>query len=121
MTSAPGHLPAPAARVPPGRDRRVRALVFQAMVVGAVIIGMGALFANLSSEMAERRLTFDLGFLRSTAGFEIGESFVPYRPQDSYGQALLVGAINTLVISVTGIVLATILGLVIGIARMSGN
>jgi len=91
------------------------------MVVGAVIIGMGALFANLSSEMAERRLTFDLGFLRSTAGFEIGESFVPYRPQDSYGQALLVGAINTLVISVTGIVLATILGLVIGIARMSGN
>jgi general L-amino acid transport system permease protein len=99
----------------------VRAFAFQVLVVGVVVLVLGALLANLTSEMAERRLTFDLGFLRSTAGFEVGESFVPYSPQDSYGQALLVGAINTLVISVAGIVLATILGLVVGIARMSSN
>lgn len=120
MTGATGPLRT-SARVPFWRDTRVRASVFQVLVVGAVVVGLGALFANLSSEMAERRLTFDLGFLRTTAGFGIGESVIPYKPQDSYGQALLVGALNTLVISVAGIVLATILGLVMGIARMSGN
>jgi general L-amino acid transport system permease protein len=109
------------ARVAPWRDTRVRAFAFQVLVVGAVVLGLGALFANLSSEMAERRLTFDLAFLRSTAGFEIGEAVVPYSPQDSYGEALLVGLLNTLMISVLGIVLATILGLILGIARMSGN
>jgi general L-amino acid transport system permease protein len=119
--SAAGHVPPRSARVAPWRDTRVRAFAFQVLVVGAVAIGLGALFANLSSEMAERRLTFDLAFLRSTAGFEISEAVVPYSPQDSYGEALLVGALNTLMISVAGIVLATILGLIVGIARMSGN
>jgi general L-amino acid transport system permease protein len=111
----------PHARVPLWRDTRVRAQAFQVLVVGAVLLGMGALFANLSSEMSERRLTFELGFLRSTAGFEISESVIPYTPRDSYGQALLVGALNTLLVSVMGIILATILGLVVGIARLSGN
>lgn len=109
------------ARVPLWRDTRVRAQAFQVVVVGAVLLGMGALFANLSTEMAQRRLTFELGFLRSTAGFEIAESVIPYSPRDTYGQALLVGALNTLLISVSGIVLATILGLLVGIARLSGN
>lgn len=108
-------------RVAPWRDTRVRALAFQVVVVAAVVAGLGALFANLSSEMAERRLTFDLAFLRSTAGFEISEAVVPYSPQDTYGEALLVGALNTLMIAVSGIVLATILGLILGIARLSRN
>jgi general L-amino acid transport system permease protein len=112
---------ATSARVAPWRDTRVRAFAFQVLVVGAVLLGLGALLANLTSEMAERRLTFDLAFLRTTAGFEIGESVVPYSPQDSYGQALLVGALNTLIVSIAGIVLATLLGLVVGIARLSGN
>lgn len=105
----------------PWRDTRVRAFGFQVLVVGAVVLGLGALFANLTSEMAERRLTFDLAWLRTTAGFEISEAVVPYSPQDTYGEALLVGALNTLMISVAGIVLATILGVILGIARLSGN
>lgn len=121
MTAPAGQVRPSSARVPPWRDTRVRALAFQVLVVGVVALALGTLLANLTGSMAQRRLTFDLGFLRSTAGFEIGESFVPYSPRDSYGQALLVGAINTLVISVVGIVLATILGLIVGIARMSGN
>lgn len=121
MSGPKGALPAHHARVPLWRDTRVRAHAFQVAVVGAVLLGLGALFANLSSEMAERRLTFELGFLRSTAGFEIAESVIPYSPRDSYGQALLVGALNTLIISVAGIVLATILGLLVGVARLSGN
>ena len=117
MRASPGG----SARVAPWRDTRVRAFAFQVIVVGAVVLGLGALFANLTSEMAERRLTFDLAFLRSTAGFEIGEAVVPYSPQDSYGEALLVGLLNTLLVSAVGIVLSTLLGLLVGIARLSSN
>jgi general L-amino acid transport system permease protein len=121
MSGTAGRLRPQGTRVAPWRDTRVRAFAFQVIVVGAVVLGLGALFANLSTEMAERRLTFDLAFLRSTAGFEISEAVVPYSPQDTYGEALLVGALNTLIISVAGIILATILGLIVGVARLSGN
>jgi general L-amino acid transport system permease protein len=116
-----GSLPPQHARVPPWRDTRVRAAALQVIVVGAVLLGLGALLANLLTEMAERRLTFELTFLRSTAGFEIGEHVIPYTPQDTYGQALLAGLFNTILVSVLGIMLATVLGLLVGVARLSGN
>jgi general L-amino acid transport system permease protein len=117
----PSSLPPPPARVPPWRDARVRGLALQAIVLLAVIVGLLLLTTNLVDSMAQRRLTFEMDFLRSTAGFEIGESVIPYQPSDSYGQALLVGFLNTLLISVLGIILATLLGLVVGVARLSGN
>lgn len=109
------------ARVPPWRDTRVRSAAFQIIVVGGVLLLLGGLLTNLFSNMAGRRLTFDLGFLRTTAGFEIGEHVIDYSPRDTYGQALLVGLVNTLLVSVLGIVLSTVLGLVVGVARLSGN
>ncbi|MBX3032070.1 MAG: ABC transporter permease subunit [Chloroflexi bacterium] len=121
MTEATGRPHPGHARVPPWRDTRVRALALQVLVVGGVLLVLGALLANLLTEMGERRLTFDLGFLRTTAGFEIGEHVIEYSPRDSYGHALLVGALNTLLVAVLGVILATILGLIVGVARLSGN
>ena len=63
----------------------------------------------------------DLGFLGLTAGFEIAEKVIAYTPSDTYADALLVGLLNTLMVSVVGIVLATLLGLLVGIARLSRN
>ncbi len=60
-------------------------------------------------------------FLRLDAQFDISESSISYSPSDSYGRALLVGALNTMKIAVFGIVLATILGTLTGIARLSNN
>jgi general L-amino acid transport system permease protein len=71
--------------------------------------------------MAERRMSFSLDFLDRRAGFDIGESPVPYDPNDSYGQAYLVGLLNTLFIGVVGIILATVLGVIVGVARLSPN
>ena len=71
--------------------------------------------------MAARGLDLDLSILSRTAGFEIGEHLIPYAPTDSYGQAMLVGLLNTILISVLGIVFATIVGLGIGLARLSRN
>jgi general L-amino acid transport system permease protein len=109
------------AAVPPWRDIRVLRVVAQIVVLLAVGVGVGFLANNLLSAMAERNLSFGFGFLEQRAGFEIGDSPVPYDANASYGQALLVGILNTLFVSVAGIVLATVLGIVIGVARLSPN
>jgi general L-amino acid transport system permease protein len=84
-------------------------------VIGAFLIG------NLASAMADRGLSFGFSFLERRAGFEIGESPVPYEPTDTYLRAFLVGLLNTLFVSAVGIVLATVAGVLIGIARLSPN
>ncbi|MGH2445945.1 MAG: amino acid ABC transporter permease [Candidatus Limnocylindria bacterium] len=109
------------AAVPPWRDVRVLRVVVQVAVLLAVCIGIAFLANNLVSAMAERNLSFSYGFLDQRAGFEIGESPVPYDANDTYGQAFLVGVLNTLFVSVVGIVLATILGVIVGVARLSPN
>ena len=107
--------------MPPWRDIRVLRVLAQVVVLLAVAIGIGFLANNLLSAMADRNLTFGYGFLGQRAGFEIGESPVPYDANDTYGQAFLVGVLNTLFVSVVGIVLATVLGVVLGVARLSPN
>ncbi len=120
MTAAPPpeH---PHASVPPWRDVRVLGVAAQVAVVLAVGLLVAFLFNNLTGTMAQRGLDFDFNFLDRRAGFEIGESPVPYDSNDTYGQAFLVGLLNTLFVSVVGIVLATVLGLVVGVARLSSN
>jgi general L-amino acid transport system permease protein len=107
--------------VRPWRDIRVLRVVTQVIVLLAVGVGIAFLANNLASAMADRNLTFGYGFLGQRAGFEIGDSPVPYSANDTYGQAFLVGVLNTVFLSVVGIVLATLLGLVLGVARLSPN
>ncbi len=119
MTSAAG---APAeAGTPLWRD--VRALRVAAQV--AVILGVGLLVAwmasNMLAAMDERGLGFGFSFLNRQAGFEISESPIPYSSTATYGTAFLVGLFNTLFVSIVGIILATLLGIVVGVARLSPN
>jgi general L-amino acid transport system permease protein len=108
-------------RVPPWRDVRVLRALTQVGVLLGVALLVGYLFSNLTTAMAERGLTVSFAFLDRRAGFEIGESPVPYSSSDTYAQAFLVGLANTLFVSFVGIVLATILGVIIGVARLSPN
>ncbi len=107
--------------VPPWRNVRVLRVVGQGVVVLVVGLLVAFLLGNLFSAMGERRMSMDLGFLGTTAGFDIAESPIPYRATDTYGQAFLVGLLNTLFVSFAGIILATILGIIVGVARLSGN
>lgn len=97
------------------------ALFSQLIVVLLVLLIGGLLLDNLVSAMDQRGFLPDYGFLGLTAGFEIAEKIVPYDPSDTYAEALLIGLLNTLWVSIVGIFLATVLGLVIGIARLSRN
>lgn len=92
-------------------------LVFVVLVVLAITGLLRTLFGGL------RRSNIPLGweFLRQTAGFAIPESGIPYQPTDSYGRALLVGIVNTLRVSLLGIVLATLVGVLVGVTRLSSN
>jgi general L-amino acid transport system permease protein len=106
--------------VPFWRDVRVLRILTQAGFVLALALVAAFLYANLTRALAERGMGGGFGFLKLEAGFEIGEG-ISYSPSDSYGRAFVVGLVNTLVVSASGIVLATILGVVAGVARLSSN
>lgn len=109
------------AAIPFWRDVRVLTILSQVIFVCVVAVIAGFLYANVSTAMRQRGLVAGLGFLNLESGFEIGEGLIPYRPSDTYGRAFLVGVLNTLLVSAVGIVLATILGVIIGVARLSTN
>ncbi|MGI8929665.1 MAG: amino acid ABC transporter permease [Candidatus Limnocylindrales bacterium] len=111
----------PAARTPPWRNVRVLRIVAQVVTLAVVLVIGWWLFNNLLTNMRQTRLSFGFEFLDSTAGFEIGETLVPYSATDRYRDAFLAGIANTLLISLIGIILATILGILTGVARLSNN
>ncbi len=116
------------ATVSPPRRRRfswndpaTRAWLYQVIVVGLVAFVVWYLVSNTLHNLAVRNISTGFGFLGREAGFAIGESPVSYSPADTYGRAVWVGLLNTLKVSVVGIIFATLLGTLIGIARLSKN
>jgi general L-amino acid transport system permease protein len=112
---------APATRPPLFYDPRVRAIFFQVLVLGIVILGGAYLVNNTLANLARQGIASGFGFLDTTAGFAISMSLIEYSEESSYGQAFLVGLLNTLLVSAIGVVIATILGFLIGVARLSRN
>jgi general L-amino acid transport system permease protein len=107
--------------VPFWRDVRVLTMLSQVAFVLLVLLAGSFLWGNLSTAMRQRGLATGFDFVNLQSGFEIGEGLIPYRPSDTYGRAIAVGLLNTLLVSVLGIVLSTLLGVVVGIARLSSN
>ena len=100
---------------------KVRAVFYQ-LVLLAVTLWLGYEFAlNAKANLDAQKITSGFGFLENSAGFSVNQSLIPYDESDSYGRVFLVGLLNTLLVAVIGIVLATILGFLIGIARLSPN
>jgi general L-amino acid transport system permease protein len=107
--------------VPFWRDVRVLTALSQVAFVLLVVVAGSFFLGNLSTAMRQRGLATGFGFLGLESGFEIGEGLIPYRPSDTYGHAIAVGLLNTLLVSVLGIALSTVLGVIVGIARLSAN
>jgi general L-amino acid transport system permease protein len=110
-----------AGAIPLWRDVRVLRIVAQVAVIGAVGLLAAWMVGNMLSAMAGRGLGFGFSFLGRQAGFEISETPIPYSATSTYAQAFLVGLLNTVFVSLVGIVLATILGILVGVARLSQN
>ena len=108
-------------KIPLWRDDRFLKLVGQIVVLAIVVIIISIVAHNILINFKKLGLNFGFGFLDSPASFGIGDHIIPYEPTDSFGRALLVGLINTLRVIVLGLVLATLLGIIAGIARLSDN
>ena len=96
-----------------------RALFIQAALLIVVIVGFLAAAHNARVNMNARGIPTDFSFWNRPAGFDINQTLIPFNATYTYGRAFLVGLLNTIVVAVIGIVLATILGFAIGAARLS--
>jgi general L-amino acid transport system permease protein len=111
----------PAVRRSPWRNPAIRGVVLQLLFVALVLALGWFLVHNTVVNLRRQNIASGFGFLEREAAFGIGESLIAYSPADTYARAFLVGLVNTLYVAGLGIVLATILGAVMGIARLSSN
>lgn len=98
-----------------------RGLFYQALVILFVVLTVGYLIGNAQDAMQARGIASGFGFLTEESGVAIGESVIRYDPDDSYVRSYAAAVLNTLKVSLVSVVLATLLGTLIGIARLSRN
>src|ERR1700688_1441506 len=101
--------------------QRLSGLLWQIAVVGITVALVGWLWSNALHNLSVRRISTGFAFLGREAGMPIADSWIAYSPKDTYVRAFIVGIVNTLRVAIIGIVLATVLGTLIGIARLSSN
>ena len=101
--------------------QRLAGLVWQIVVVGIAIAVVAWLWSNALHNLSVRRISTGFAFLGREAGMPIADAWIAYSPKNTYLRAFIVGIVNTLRVAVIGIVLATVLGTMIGIARLSAN
>ncbi|MFK3796523.1 MULTISPECIES: amino acid ABC transporter permease [unclassified Pseudomonas] len=102
-------------------DPKVRAWLFQIITVIAVVAMGWYLFDNTQTNLQHRGITSGFGFLENSAGFGIAQHLIPFKESDSYARVFLIGLLNTLLVTFIGVILATLLGFVVGVARLSNN
>ena len=116
-------MPSPDApeRIPFWRNVKTIGVLAQIAFAVVVLVGIGVLWTNVTSALSRSNLPADFGFLDARAGIPIAERPIPYSPDDPYWRALVIGVLNTLKIALVGVVLASFLGVGMGVARLSAN
>ena len=103
--------------------RHVQVIQWAAQIVSAVVVVALVVwfFANMANAIQEREIPYGFSFLSRVYQTPIGEHFIPYNSSDTFLYALGVAASNTAIVAVAGVALATLLGIIIGVARLSSN
>ncbi|MEO0853753.1 MAG: ABC transporter permease subunit, partial [Cyanobacteria bacterium J06648_11] len=107
-------------RPPWWRDEATLKIVLQSVFLAAAGVAFAWLIRNMLTGLDKAGLSLGFNFLRNTAGFGISEG-IKYSPTDTYSKALLVGVVNTIWVSFFGVILASSLGMILGVARLSSN
>ncbi|HEB69240.1 MAG TPA: amino acid ABC transporter permease [Desulfobulbus sp.] len=102
-------------------NARNRALLFQALLACGVIGFFVYIGHNTLTNLEQRGISTGFSFLKQKAGFGIIQHLIPYTENSTYGRTFVVGLLNTILVSVLGIICATILGFIVGVARLSSN
>lgn len=102
-------------------DTRFRAVTIQVLVGIVVALALAWLLNNVAENLAAKNRPFSYDFLWSRAGYDLAQTFIPYTNDSSHFRAALVGLVNTLVLALIGCVFATIIGVIVGVLRLSKN
>jgi general L-amino acid transport system permease protein len=117
-----------AGRAPPQRllpawfyRPEVRQFLYQAALLAALAFVLWWVANNVAANLRRQNIASGFDFLGRNAGFDVSQSLIEYSNASTYGRAFFVGLLNTLLVAVIGIVLATVIGVLVGIARLSSN
>jgi general L-amino acid transport system permease protein len=100
---------------------KIRSAIWQFVLLAALLWFAYEFALNAKANLDAQRISSGFGFLENTAGFGVNQTLIAYSETDSYGRVFLVGLLNTLLVAGLGIVFATLIGFVVGIARLSPN
>lgn len=107
--------------IPFWRDERILNILGQvAFIFGVLFIGL-LIYQNMKAGLAKQGVTLSYSFFNNIAGFDISETLFSYSRESSYWQAYLVGLLNTLSVSIVGVIFSTVFGIILGVARLSTN
>jgi general L-amino acid transport system permease protein len=98
-----------------------RDALLQLVTLALVVAGIGWLIANVADNLDRQNIASGFGFLNERAGFGISQTLIDYDEDDSYRQVLIIGLLNTLLVSALGIIFASVLGFLLGVGRLSRN
>ncbi|MGI9407928.1 MAG: amino acid ABC transporter permease [Hyphomicrobiaceae bacterium] len=102
-------------------DPRARGLISQTILFLLVAFGIYAMVTNTIVNLERQNIASGFGFLNQTAGFGINQTLIEYSEESTYGRTFLIGLLNTILVAVVGIFLATVIGFLVGVARLSSN
>ena len=102
-------------------DERSRGLIFQILVVLGLALFVAFIVSNTIANLQRAGLASGFGFLTDQAFFDINQKLIDYTSTSTFGRALIVGILNTILVSAMGVVAATLIGFVAGIVRLSPN
>ena len=104
------------------RDQRNRSITIQIITMVVLFTILGMIGNNVATNLEKAGKEFSFGFLSYPAGYDITfQPFISYSPTDTHARAAIVGLLNTLLVAVSGVIIATILGFTMGILRLSSN
>jgi general L-amino acid transport system permease protein len=102
-------------------DTRYRSYTFQFIALVVLLMCLGYLVSNLLANLRAAGLNISYQFLGESAGYDINQRLIEYDSQSTHWRAAVVGLLNTLLVAVVGCILATILGVTVGVLRLSKN
>ncbi len=111
----------PTTAIPFWRDERYLQILGQVIFIAVVLLVGYLISRNMVAGLRKQGMTLGLDFIKGTSGFDIGEKLIDYSRSSTYLRAFAVGLLNTLLVSVLGIIFSTIFGIVLGVARLSSN
>ncbi|WP_112501653.1 amino acid ABC transporter permease [Agrobacterium sp. lyk4-40-TYG-31] len=102
-------------------DPQARSIFYQVVTVILLVLFVWMIASNTVHNLQRANISSGFGFLNGRAGFDIGQSLIAYSNDSTFGRALVVGILNTLQVAFLGIITASIIGFIVGIARLSNN